>query len=158
MIRRRLSSVRRRAFDRRGAVSVEFAVVAPVFVIIVLGIYQTSVMYQTQNLLTLAAREGARFGAMDRQGMLEPGQTSNQKLESDVLSFLESSGIPTDDVGVFVEAPFDLDDPENDLELFEVRVELPYDLGLQHSDNDEETDFKLIGKVIFRNSRAAIVD
>ena len=45
--------------QRRGAVAVEFAVIAPVFLAIALGIIEVGRVVEAQNLLETAAREGA---------------------------------------------------------------------------------------------------
>ena len=44
---------------RRGAAAVEFAVVAPVLVAIMMGLIQSGRGYEAKNLLAGAAREGA---------------------------------------------------------------------------------------------------
>ena len=120
-----------RSEKRRGAVAVEFAVVAPVFVAIALGVIEVGRAYEAQNLLASAAREGGRFGSMDRTGMALEGQSSNDKLIADVKSFLAAAGVPPEQVNVEIthagsEAVFDLDDPANELALFEVQVEVAY--------------------------------
>ena len=118
---------------RRGAVAVEFAIMAPVLLCIVLGLIELSRVYEVQNVLEIAAREGARFAAMDRTGMVGEGQSGNAKLVNDVKGFLASQGIDADAIDVQVVRadgsgqPFDIDDPANDLALFEVRVSVSYD-------------------------------
>jgi len=47
--------------DRRGAAAVEFAVVAPILVTIMMGLIQSGRGYEAKNLLEGAAREGARL-------------------------------------------------------------------------------------------------
>lgn len=160
------SGNRRRAFPagrrRRGAVSVEFALVAPVFVTIVLGAVQASKLFDLRNQLAIAAREGARMAAMDRDGLLEPGQTTNQKVEQDVRNFLTANGLPGTDVDIFIvnpsdgTTPFDLDNAANNGELFELRIELPYSslAGLGGGEGDA---LALSSKVVFRNARATAV-
>jgi Flp pilus assembly protein TadG len=59
---RRASRVRKR---RRGAAVVEFAVVAPVFFLLVFGMIEYGRMVMVQQILTNAAREGARVGILD---------------------------------------------------------------------------------------------
>ena len=81
MVRRR---VRSRGNARRGAVTVEFAVVAPVFITIILGLTQACRILHAQNALTEAVRDGARVAAMERADFLNPGQTTNQKITQDV--------------------------------------------------------------------------
>lgn len=70
---------------RRGASLVEFAVVAPIFFIFVFGIIEFGRMVMVQQIITNAAREGARQGII-------PGATSNQ-VNSTVSSYLTSTTI-----------------------------------------------------------------
>ncbi|MEO8496395.1 MAG: TadE family protein [Planctomycetota bacterium] len=149
---------------RRGAAAVEFAIVAPLFVTIMMGMSQASQLFETQNQLAVAVREGARLAAMDRTGMLAEGQTTNSKVTSDIVNYLNASGLPGDQVDVFIVDPhnhttsFDLDNPANDLELFEVRVELPYSaLTGTSAGGSNHGEWKLSAKIVFRNARAAIV-
>jgi Flp pilus assembly protein TadG len=51
--------------NRRGAAVVEFAVVAPVFIMLVFGMIEYGRMVMVQQLLTNASREGARMGVLD---------------------------------------------------------------------------------------------
>jgi Flp pilus assembly protein TadG len=55
----------RPANDRRGASAVEFAIVAPVFFLVVLGIIEFGRMVMVQQVITNAAREGARIAVLD---------------------------------------------------------------------------------------------
>jgi hypothetical protein len=147
---------------RRGAAAVEFAIVAPVFVVIVLGVAESSRLFEVQNQLALAARGGARLGAMDRTGLLEEGQTTNDKVADDVKHFLSANGLPGDQATVFIvdpedsTTPFDMDDEVNELELFELRVELPYSAVSEGGGSLGES-FVLSAKVVFRNARATLV-
>ena len=49
--------------DERGAVAVEFALVLPLLVMLLLGIATTGLSYTHAIGVTNAVREGARFGA-----------------------------------------------------------------------------------------------
>ena len=151
----------RRTRRRRGAVTVEFAIVAPVFLTIMMGVSQTSRMFDVQNQLSVAVREGARLAAMDRTGMLADGQTTNQKITQDIHNLLTANGLPGSDADVFIVdpddhvTPFDLDESANDLKLFELRVELPFSTvsSLAGATYDDAT---FTAKVVFRNARAAM--
>jgi Flp pilus assembly protein TadG len=88
--------------NRKGVVAVEFAIVAPILVAIIFGMIEMSRAFEMQNLLDVAAREGARFASMDRDGMLANGRTANQKMIQDVKNFLASNGIPQDKVTIAV--------------------------------------------------------
>ena len=79
--------------ERRGVVAVEFAIVAPILVAIVFGLIELGRAFEMQNLLEVAAREGARFASMDRDGLLDPGESATDKLIEDVKTFLDSNGI-----------------------------------------------------------------
>lgn len=146
---------------RRGAVAVEFAIVAPVLVAIVFGMIQYGRAVEIQNQLQVAAREGARFASMDHTGMLAAGQTSNQKLTQDVKNFLSTYGIDKSDITVQVKdhanpsADFNLDDPANDLKLFEVKVSVNFS-KVSLKPVSAGNDYALTGKVVFRNGRATI--
>ncbi|MDA7950078.1 MAG: pilus assembly protein [Pirellulaceae bacterium] len=150
-----------RGKGRNGVVAVEFALVAPVLLLTVLGMVQVSKMLDTKHLLTMAVREGGRMGAMDRTGLVAEGSTSNDKLRDDVLHFLQASGISTEGVTVQIGAKddidvdFNLDAPENHLQLFQVEVRLPYDLGLGSVAGPD--DFHLSARVVFRNGKATLI-
>ncbi|WP_425617433.1 TadE/TadG family type IV pilus assembly protein [Anatilimnocola sp. NA78] len=51
--------------QRRGAAAVEFAVVAPVFFLLVFGMIEYGRMVMVQQIVTNAAREGARVAVLD---------------------------------------------------------------------------------------------
>ena len=147
--------------NRQGAVAVEFAVVAPILVAIVFGMMEMGRAFEMQNLLEVAAREGARFASMDRDGMLEPDESANGKLIDDVKNFLASNGIPRDDITVAVkdfenpEEDFDLDDPANDLKLFEVQITVDWS-SVSLTPVAAGDDHPLSARVVFRNGRATI--
>ena len=152
----------RKRISRPGAVAVEFAVMAPVLLMITVWMCEGARLYEVQAELSTAAREGARLAAMDRKDLVGDGQTTNDKIINDVRNFLNTSGLPGDAAGVYItdpnnpQMPFDLDDPANDLQLFELRVELPYSevrpLILWGGD-----DLTLAARLTFRNSRAVMV-
>ncbi len=148
-------------FARRGAVAVEFACVAPLLLALVVGVTELTRVYEVQNVLETAAREGARFAALDREGMLQPGQTANQKLTSDVKNLLATMGLNKNDIAVSIvkasdtSQTFDLDDPANDLELFQVRVSIPYS-KVSYTPVAQNDDYTLAAAITFRNGRATL--
>jgi hypothetical protein len=147
--------------NRQGAVAVEFAIVAPVLIALVFGMIEFGRAFEMKNLLEVAAREGARFASMDRDGILDPGESANAKLINDVKNFLASNGIPRDDIEVGVkdfenpEEDFDLDDPANDLKLFEVQICVDWS-SVSATAVSAGDDYPLTGRVVFRNGRATI--
>jgi TadE-like protein len=149
--------------NRRGAVAVEFAIVAPVLAALVMGMIELGRAFEMQNLLEVAAREGARFASMDRDGMLEPNESATDKLIEDVKNFLASNGIPRDDITVEIkdhenpDQDFDIDEPANDLKLFEVRITTDWS-SVSLTPVAEGHDHPLSASVVFRNGRATISD
>jgi Flp pilus assembly protein TadG len=146
---------------RKGAVAVEFAIVAPVLVSLLFGMIQYGRAFEMQTQLQVAAREGARFASLDHTGMLASGQTSNQKLIQEVKNFLATYGMSPSDVTVTVKdhtnptADFNLDDPKNDLKLFDVKVSVNYS-KVSLTPVSANSDYGLTGKVVFRNGKATI--
>jgi Flp pilus assembly protein TadG len=51
--------------NRRGAAAVEFAVVAPLFFLMVLGMIEFGRLIMVQQVITNASREGARMAVLD---------------------------------------------------------------------------------------------
>ena len=70
---------------RRGAVMVEFALVAPLFVVLVLGMIEVARMLMVQEILVNAAREGARAA-------VSPGETDAQ-VNQTVDNYLAASKV-----------------------------------------------------------------
>jgi Flp pilus assembly protein TadG len=70
---------------RRGAALVEFAFVAPVFFVMVLGIFEFARAMMVQSLLTSASQQGARAGALNG--------AQNSDVTSAVNSYLSSAGV-----------------------------------------------------------------
>lgn len=61
---RRPRTLRTRLLGERGAAVVEFALVAPVLIMLLIGIVECSKMFQAQSTLSAAAREGVRVMAL----------------------------------------------------------------------------------------------
>ena len=70
---------------RRGAAAVEFAVVAPVFLLLVFGMIEYGRMVMVQQVLTNASREGARCAVLDG--------TTHQEVVDTVTAYLTSGSI-----------------------------------------------------------------
>jgi len=144
---------------RRGAVAVEFAFVAPVFIAIMLVTFEASRLIRVQAELTAAAREGARLVSMDRRTLLADGESLNGRVEEEIRTYLDLHRLSGDAATVTIadandiNVPFDLNNSVNDLGYFQIRVELPYSqitsLNLSALENGAVT-----GQVVFRNARA----
>jgi Flp pilus assembly protein TadG len=70
---------------RRGAAAVEFAIVLPVFVILVFGMIEYGRMVMVQQVITNASREGARRAVLD-------GATTTS-VQSAVTSYLTNASV-----------------------------------------------------------------
>ena len=80
---------------RRGAALVEMALVLPIFVAVTLGIVEFGRAMMVGNLVTNAAREGARLGIID-------GST-NSEVQQAVEDFLQAAvGVSAADVSITI--------------------------------------------------------
>ncbi len=113
---------------RRGAALVEMAFVLPVFMLVTLGIIEFGRAMMVGQLVTNAAREGARLGIID-------GNT-NADVTASIQSFLqESAGIQAADltIGITVTPETGNPDPGNEVgsalpkDLVTVYVAVPFD-------------------------------
>jgi Flp pilus assembly protein TadG len=100
---------------RRGASVVEFAIVAPIFFMVVLGIIEFGRMAMVQQVITNAAREGARVGILD-------GATL-KTVDDKVRQYLTASAIKGGKVNVVPDPPSSAgyDEPVT------VTVSIPFD-------------------------------
>ena len=150
---------------RRGTVTVEFAFVAPIFIVTLLGVAEASRALSMQNQLASAAREGARIAAMDRTNFLDEGETANDKLISDVKNLLTANGIDPAAGQLQIQIldhdnptqTFELDDPNNDYRLFDVRIRLPYNAITSFTFPGAE-EYRFEASVTFRNARSTLIN
>lgn len=123
---------------------------------------QLTLMFDTVNQFSMAAREGARTALFERDGMIPEGTTTNAKVEQEVLRYLAAQGFAPDQLDVSICFPgepdriFDLDDDDNALQLFEVRIGLAMEQLLFVPPPGVE-DSKLLGSVVFRNSPGRLI-
>jgi Flp pilus assembly protein TadG len=83
-----------RRTKRLGATALEFAIVAPVFFLFVLGIFEIGRGIMVRHLLTNAARRGCRLGIIEG--------TSTAQINTVTAAALASTGINGDTVTVLV--------------------------------------------------------
>ena len=74
-----------RAASRRGAAAVEFAFVAPVLLLLILGIIEVGRMMMVQQIVTNAAREGCRKAVL--------GGATETQVFTTIDNYLTGSGI-----------------------------------------------------------------
>ena len=94
MMRRLLTRSRR---DEKGAELIEFALVVPILLLLVAGIVDFGFMFQRYEVVTNAAREGARTATL-------PGY-SQADVRQRVQSYLTSGGLSATPVIAIASAP-----------------------------------------------------
>lgn len=99
---------------RAGAAAVEFAIVAPVFFLVVLGIIEFGRMVMVQQVITNAAREGARIAVLD--------SATSDRVTTRVNSYMEAADLPNGTVIVTPGNPSSagFDEPVT------VEIQIPY--------------------------------
>lgn len=97
-----------RRFGRRedGQALVEFAIVTPVLLLLVLGIVQFGILFNNYITLTDAVRAGARQGAVSRQHSDPVGVTTNRVRQS-------AAGLDANKLSITVTAHDPLGPPGN---------------------------------------------
>jgi Flp pilus assembly protein TadG len=100
--------------NRRGAAAVEFAVILPVFILLIFGMIEYGRMVMVQQVLTNASREGARRAVLDGSTAAEVQEVVQEYLASGSISGANvnvdppnpSSAGSGDPVTVTVSVPF----------------------------------------------------
>lgn len=81
----------RRCSDERGSVALEFALVVPILLLIVMGIIDFGYMLNRDSVINNAARDGARVASLDG---------SYDQIRASVSSELDGAGIDTSDTSI----------------------------------------------------------
>jgi len=110
---------------------VEFALIAPLFLLLILGMTEAGHAFQVSGDLCSAVREGGRTASMDLSEVTASNQTLNQKVTQDIRNFLTANGIPGDQVTITIthadsSATFDLSNEANYLKSFRITASVPY--------------------------------
>jgi Flp pilus assembly protein TadG len=100
----RMPMIRRTGPIRDGNAAVEFAIVLPFIMTLLMGILEVGRLIEMQQVLTNATREGARHAAT--------GQYTDSQCQQVVLSYVQVAGFPTTGMTVTVS---DLTTPGNDV-------------------------------------------
>ena len=83
-----VTCLRRRVRSERGAELVEFALTLPLLLLVVLGIIEFGLLFQEYEVVTNAAREGARIAVLSNSA----GYT-NDEVVTRVNDYLEAGGL-----------------------------------------------------------------
>ena len=149
--------------QRRGAAAVEFAVLVPLFLMLVMGTWEMGTALTAGTKMAAAVREGGRLASMDFPESLNPGETINQKVDKDIKNFLTASGIPGEHVTVTVThaegenagSTFDIADPANYMKLFTITALVDYD-NISNFPLDYMEGQQVEAKLTFRLGRIAL--
>ena len=133
--------------NRRGVAAVEFALIAPVFLALILGMVAVRRAVHTSTIMDAALAQSGRLASMDAGLELPPGMNLNDKIILDVRNFLRASGIENDESNLTITITraddgsgnaldpmpnppssgenFDLSDAANRNRLFRLGIEIP---------------------------------
>lgn len=133
-MRRALRSQLSVKHDRRGSATVEFAIIAPLFVALFMGMLQAGTNFGVSQQLYSSLRQAGRLASQDFSDKLQTNQTANDKVIADVKNQLKANGIDAANVTVTIThaegasagSTFDLQDANNDLKYFKLEVTVPY--------------------------------
>ncbi len=105
---------------RRGAATVEFALLLPFLVTLLLGVWEVGRMIEVNQVLDNAAREGARLAAS--------GQGTNDQAKQATLDYLQCNGLPTQNAAVTVTNLTSGSDASaaTQLDQLQVQVSIPF--------------------------------
>jgi Flp pilus assembly protein TadG len=81
--------IRRRAGTERGAELIEMAIVTPILLLILAGIFDFGFLFRSWQVVTNAAREGARVGVLPAFQCVDNGD-----VEARVQAYMAGSGFP----------------------------------------------------------------
>ncbi|MBC8116836.1 MAG: pilus assembly protein [Candidatus Saccharimonas sp.] len=124
-----MTTIRRNKHARRGAAMVEMALVLPLFLMLVLGIIEFGRAMMVANLVTNAAREGARMAVLDGSTNTEVNNAVETFLQSAIGQGVSAADI---DVTITVTAAAGNPNPANNVanalsrDLITVKVQLPF--------------------------------
>jgi Flp pilus assembly protein TadG len=86
---------RSRSTARRGIAVVEFAIILPLLLLLLVGVWEIGRMLEAHQILSNAAREGGRQAST--------GFRSSSEVEKAVREYLTNAGLPTENVKVAIE-------------------------------------------------------
>lgn len=119
---------------RRGAATVEFAIVAPLFLILIMGTVEMGNALEASTQLSTALREAGRLAGMNWRDLIPENESPNQKIIRDIRNFLTAAGYPGSRAVISITAadgpgtggPINLGDPANQMRLFRIDASLPF--------------------------------
>lgn len=129
MLRRKHTTLGNRpaSLERRGAAAVEFALILPLFLVLIVGTIELGRAYEVSQLMHLSVRDAARMASTKFPQVT----VTNTRVIDSVRNTLIAGGVPVTGLTVTIThaetgAAFDVADADNSLELFRVTATLPF--------------------------------
>ncbi len=149
--------------DRRGSATVEFAIIAPLFIALIMGLLQSGTDFSASQQMYSALRQAGRLATQDYSEKLQSGQTANEKVTADIKNQLGAAGIDATDVTVAIThangenagTDFDLSDPDNDLQYFKIAINVPYG-AVNKNGFLPNTVSSLSASIVFRKGKSIL--
>ena len=165
MQRQQVSRGLRRPSNRIGSALVEFAVISPLFIAIILGLLQSGTCFSASQQMYSALRQAGRLATQDSSELLAQGQSINQKVVADIKNQLSASGINVTNATITIThadtsnsgTAFDLSDSNNDMKYFRIQVTIPF------ADLNENTILpnpvtNVSASIVFRKGKSTLTD
>jgi Flp pilus assembly protein TadG len=150
---------------RRGAAAVEFAMVAPVFVALIMGTVQAGYNFEVTTKMLSSIRQSGRLATLDgADHKLLADQSLNSKILTDIRNSLTAEGLPGQDATVTIThadggqsgSTFDLTSASNDLQYFRITVSVPYS-AINTGSFLPNTCSSLSASVVFRKGTTSLI-
>lgn len=150
--------------DRRGSATVEFAIIAPLFVALFMGMLQAGTNFSVSQQLYSSLRQAGRLASQDFSDKLQSGQTANAKVITDIKNQLKANGIDAANVTVTIThasgaaagSNFNLQDTNNDLKYFKLTVTVPYSAVNKNGFLPNNVS-NLTASIVFRKGKSTLV-
>jgi Flp pilus assembly protein TadG len=159
-----LSRIPRTEERRRGSATVEFAIIAPLFIALFMGMLQAGTNFSVSQQLYSSLRQAGRLASQNFSDKLQANQTANDKVILDIKNQLKANGIDAANVTVSIThangagagSNFDLQDPDNDLKYFKLTVTVPYS-AVNKNGFLPNTVSNLNASIVFRKGKSTLV-
>jgi len=144
---------------------VEFAIVAPMFLTLILGTIEMGNALEASQQITSALREGGRLAGMDWSDLVADGESPNQKIINDIRNFLKAAGYPGDEIAISITSAegtdqgqsFDLADPDNTMRLFEIEASIPYE-SIASFPHGIMAGHDITGRIVMRAGKISLMN
>ena len=125
---------------------VEMVIVLPILLVIVFSIVEFGIAFARWQVITNAAREGARAATVFRPSC-DAGEVAAE-VKSVVVNYATAVGMDVDDLGVTVEGVCGV---PNSLTTVSVKSEYTFQFLPNLSNNQVSSTMDLVGKSVMRN-------